>query len=121
MLSAFKDNRTLKLINIDEKYQKLIKDDYPIEKFLDEVKLVDKDKFSVLAFTSGTTGELKGVMLSQYNITTNLRAALENNILKSPTLVVLPMNHTYGFNPGVLNTLYNYSKGTFQKVKCAFD
>lgn len=46
-------------------------------------------------------------MLSQYNITSNLRAAIENNPLKSPTLVVLPMNHTYGFNPGVLNTLYN--------------
>ncbi|MGM9875299.1 MAG: AMP-binding protein, partial [Bacilli bacterium] len=107
VLSAIKDNSALKLINLDECYQYIIQKEYPAKKFLDEVKFVDKDKFSVLAFTSGTTGEFKGVMLSQYNITSNLRAAIENNPLKSPTLVVLPMNHTYGFNPGVLNTLYN--------------
>lgn len=107
VLSAIKGNSTLKLINIDERYQYIIQDEYPVESFLQEVRFVDKDKFSVLAFTSGTTGELKGAMLSQYNITSNLRAAIENNPLKSPTLVVLPMNHTYGFNPGVLNTLYN--------------
>lgn len=100
-------NTSLKLINIDEDYQDIIKNEYDVGKFLNGVQAIDKDKFSVLAFTSGTTGDLKGVMLSQYNITTNLRAAIENNPLKSPTLVVLPMNHTYGFNPGVLNTLYN--------------
>ena len=98
---------TLQIINIDDEYQRIMEMEYSIEQFLEENKEVDKDKFSVLAFTSGTTGELKGVMLSQYNIMSNLRAAIENNVLKSPTLSVLPMNHTYGFNPGVLNTFYN--------------
>lgn len=96
----------IKLINIDEDYSNIIKVDYPVPEFLSEIKDINRDKFSVLAFTSGTTGDTKGVMLSQYNILSNLRSALENNVLKSPTLVVLPMNHTYGFNPGVLNTLY---------------
>lgn len=100
-------NTAVRFINIDTEYETIIKKTYPIDTFLKETKEVDKDKFSVLAFTSGTTGEWKGVMLSQYNILSNLRAAVENNILKSPTLSILPMNHTYGFNPGVLNTLYN--------------
>ncbi|MBE5880453.1 MAG: hypothetical protein E7288_10855 [Lachnospiraceae bacterium] len=95
------------LIYIDKEYPTLVAKDYPIGEFLRENADVDKDKFSVLAFTSGTTGEVKGVMLSQYNIMSNLRAAIENNVLKSPTLSVLPMNHTYGFHPGVLNTFYN--------------
>lgn len=94
----------IKLFNIDEIE---LFNNGNINKFFNSVKNVDSNKFSVLAFTSGTTGGFKGAMLSQYNICTNLRAALQNNVLKSPTLALLPFNHTYGFNPGVLNTLYN--------------
>lgn len=97
----------IEFINMDEVYDVIMQESYAVETFLETVKKVPKEKFSVLAFTSGTTGELKGVMLSQYNILSNLRAALEHNILKSPLLLILPMNHTYGFNPGVLTTLYN--------------
>lgn len=100
------DIDNIKLINIDEVYSNIIQRDYPVPEFFNEIENVNKDKFSVLAFTSGTTGDIKGVMLSQYNILSNLRAGLENNVLKGPTLIFLPMNHTYGFNPGVLNTLY---------------
>ena len=78
-----------------------------IPHFFDSVKNTDKDRFAVLASTSGTDGEMKGVMLSQYNVITNIRGTLENNVLKSPTLAFLPMNHTYGFNPCILATLYN--------------
>ena len=101
------NKREKRLINIDEEYSKITNKKYDVDKFLKDTKNIDKNKFSVLAFTSGTTDEMKGVMLSQYNILSNLRAAVENNNLKNPTLSVLPMNHTYGFNPGVLNTLYN--------------
>lgn len=96
-----------RIINIDEEYKYIIQQKINIEHFFKETKKIDKHKFSILAFTSGTTDEMKGVMLSQYNVLSNLRAAIENNNLKTPTLAVLPMNHTYGFNPGVLNTLYN--------------
>jgi len=75
--------------------------------FLDAVSATDKDRFAVLATTSGTDGRMKGVMLSQYNVITNIRGTLENNILKDPTLAFLPMNHTYGCNPCILATLYN--------------
>lgn len=105
-------NKEIKLINIDEEYDKIVaqelpKEDDDIDNFFDEISNVDKDKFCVLVSTSGTDGEMKGVMLSQYNVVINLRGSLENNILKSPSLSILPMNHTYGFNPGVLATLYN--------------
>lgn len=97
----------IRLINIDELYKEMISRSFSVDKLIKETKNIDKNKFSILCFTSGTTDEVKGVMLSQYNILSNLRAAIENNHLKNLTLSVLPMNHTYGFNPGVLNTLYN--------------
>lgn len=78
-----------------------------IERFFREAADTDKDRFAILASTSGTDGETKGVMLSQYNVITNIRGTLENNVLKNPTLAFLPMNHTYGFNPCILATLYN--------------
>lgn len=129
--SKFKDENgkfltkgSLKIINIDDRTQApflhfdgnvnyggddAVTDDKNklIKKFLDSVKHTDKDRFAVLASTSGTDGEMKGVMLSQYNVITNIRGTLENNVLEDPTLAFLPMNHTYGFNPCILATLYN--------------
>ena len=94
-------------INIDREYSGIIGEKVSVEEFFDEVKDTDKDRFAVLASTSGTDGEMKGVMLSQYNVIVNVRGTLENNVLKTPTLAFLPMNHTYGFNPCMLATLYN--------------
>lgn len=99
-------------INIDECFSEIIKDSEAKEKeltdmFFENTKDTDKDKFAVLATTSGTDGKIKGVMLSQYNIITNIRGTLENNILGNPTLAFLPMNHTYGMNPCILATFYN--------------
>ena len=109
---GFKKRDDLTVINIDDKdlrnYFTDIKDkDALVKNFLDAVKDTDKDRFAVLASTSGTDGRVKGVMLSQYNVITNIRGTLENNVLKNPTLAFLPMNHTYGFNPCILATLYN--------------
>lgn len=99
------------LINIDDEYESIttdnFSDDRVLEAFWEEVKDTDKDRFCTLASTSGTDGRMKGVMLSQYNIITNIRGTLENNVLESPTLAMLPMNHTYGFNPCILASIYN--------------
>ena len=95
----------------DTKCINLDKDSYStdsdVQSFFEQVKDTDKDRFAILASTSGTDGRAKGVMLSQYNVITNIRGTLENNILKDTTLAFLPMNHTYGFNPCILATLYN--------------
>jgi len=69
---------------------------------------IDRDKMSILLFTSGTTGIAKGVMLSHGNIVEDLMA--------SPTLLqvvpedvffsVLPIHHTYECTDGFLMPLY---------------
>lgn len=58
---------------------------------------IDREKFSILLFTSGTTAEAKGVMLSHKNICANIYSAY--NIVpmfgKYTCLSILPMHHTY--------------------------
>ena len=60
---------------------------------------IDEEKMSVLLFTSGTTGVMKGVMLSQKNICSDLMGvypcieATEND----RSLSVLPLHHTYEY------------------------
>ena len=94
-------------VNIDRDFQSIIDKKASLKKFFRSAENTNKDRFAVLASTSGTDGSIKGVMLSQYNVIVNVRGTLENNVLKSPTLAFLPMNHTYGFNPCMLATLYN--------------
>lgn len=97
----------IELLCIEESFPCILNTGFPAERFFENIKDTPKDRFSVLATTSGTSGEMKGVMLSQYNIMTNIRGTLENNVLHNPTLAFLPMNHTYGFNPCMLATFYN--------------
>ena len=56
------------------------------------------DPFTVI-FTSGTTGEPKGVVLSQHNIASNVDAVIELLRLTSidRLLGVLPFFHAFGF------------------------
>ncbi len=98
---------SLRLINIDASYQAIMQEQYSPDAFFQETAHTDSHKFCVLAFTSGTTGDIKGAMLSQNNIVSNLRAPLLHMHLESPMLQLLPMNHMYGFHPGLLSPLYN--------------
>lgn len=97
----------IELLCIEETFDSILDTAYSADRFFENTKDTPKERFSVLATTSGTSGEMKGVMLSQYNIMTNIRGTLENNLLRNPTLAFLPMNHTYGFNPCMLATFYN--------------
>lgn len=106
-LDTLSGKDTLKLINIDASYQTITQDHYAPDLFLKDTEQTDSHKFSVLAFTSGTTGAIKGAMLSQLNIVSNLRAPLLYMHLESPMLQLLPMNHMYGFHPDLLSPLYN--------------
>lgn len=60
--------------------------------------VIDNKKMSMLLFTSGTTDNSKAVMLSQFNITSNIYALsnhepfLDNDV----SLVLLPLHHTFG-------------------------
>jgi len=67
--------------------EKGVKPDYPI----------DSEAMAVLLFTSGTTGVAKGVMLSNRNIVSDLKAVSHNVSItyEDRSLSVLPMHHTY--------------------------
>lgn len=58
---------------------------------------IDRDKMCTLVFTSGTTAEPKGVMLSHRNIGTNAISVIRSVKLPDTALLMLPLNHTYGF------------------------
>jgi long-chain acyl-CoA synthetase len=65
---------------------------------------VDRRSFAVtpndlaaICYTSGTTGESKGVMLTHHNLTTNIRAVEDYFPLveEATTLLYLPLSHIY--------------------------
>jgi long-chain acyl-CoA synthetase len=65
---------------------------------------VDPDSLAEIVFTSGTTGDPKGVMLSHANVATNA-ASLASVVPLGPDtrlLSILPLSHMYGLNPGFL-------------------
>lgn len=58
---------------------------------------INKDDLAVLIFTSGTTGNPKGVMLSNYNLCSDLYLVRDNVGVgeRDRSLSVLPLHHTY--------------------------
>ncbi|MEP6468631.1 MAG: AMP-binding protein, partial [Chloroflexota bacterium] len=65
---------------------------------------VDPDTLAEIVFTSGTTGDPKGVMLTHRNIASNA-AAITSVVPLGPEtrlLSILPLSHMYGLNPGLL-------------------
>ncbi len=63
-----------------------------------EIK-IDREVMCTLLFTSGTTSEPKGVMLSHKNLVTNIYACYKivPNFCNYTSLSILPIHHTYEF------------------------
>ena len=78
------------------------------DKRFDEIK-VDSDEMRILLFTSGTTGNAKGVCLSQRNICSNILSTYGIVKVKRSDLFfsVLPLHHTYECTLGFLLPLYS--------------
>ena len=70
---------------------------------------IDENEPKILLFTSGTTAEAKGVMLTNRNIMTNIEAAIEIVALydKDIFLSVLPLHHSYESTVGMIIPIYN--------------
>ena len=69
--------------------------------------VIDPGSLAEVVFTSGSTGEPKGVMLSHRNIVSNT-TSLQGVVPLGPetrVLSILPLSHMYGMNPGFLAPL----------------
>ncbi len=67
---------------------------------------IDPQALAALFFTSGTTGVAKGVMLSHQNFASDVCAAWQYIDMDSPTMLVLPLHHTFALNTSVLCALH---------------
>ena len=66
---------------------------------------IDPTKLATLVFTSGTTGQGKGVMLNQQALLANDYYGLQLITAKGKTLAVLPPHHTFGSTVGLFMIL----------------
>lgn len=77
------------------------------EKILMKTK-INPDDFKILLFTSGTTAEAKGVMLTNRNIMENVAAAIQIVYLYEDDrfFSVLPLHHSYEATVGMIIPIY---------------
>lgn len=83
---------------------------------------VDPREMGVLIFTSGTSGESKGVMLSHHNIVSDVRACVAHLPIfpEDRFLSVLPLHHTFEATCGFIYPLsVGASIGYVQSLKSA--
>ena len=69
----------------------------------------DVNKLKLLVYTSGTTGDPKGVMLTEKNLISVVYYGLQVADIKTKCLSVLPYHHTYEAVAGILVELHNHS------------
>jgi long-chain acyl-CoA synthetase len=70
---------------------------HPLEQFLSIGQTLNNDDIATITYTSGTTAEPKGVMLTHRNYTANVEQSL--TLLSIPetwrTLIILPLDHCF--------------------------
>ena len=67
------------------------------------------DKLKLLVYTSGTTGDAKGVMLSEHNLVSSVYHGLRVSRIYDTGLSVLPYHHTYEAVSDILVSFHNHS------------
>ena len=68
--------------------------------------VVDKNDLASIVYTSGTTGKSKGVMLTHGNFCSCMYGACCNVLLTGPSLLVLPLHHTFGLIASVFAVMF---------------
>ena len=73
------------------------------------LEAIPNQTLASLVFTSGTTSEAKGVMLSQHNLCSNIRSSSSNLriVAGERVLSVLPLHHAFETTVGMLTILYH--------------
>lgn len=69
----------------------------------------DENNLKLLVYTSGTTGEPKGVMLTEHNLISVVYYGLQVADIKTTCLSVLPYHHTYEAVAGILVALHKHA------------
>ena len=64
--------------------------------------IIQDDACGAISFTSGTTSQPKGVMLSHKNIAIDTVVSIKNVFFAGTSILVLPLYHTFSFTAGVL-------------------
>lgn len=69
----------------------------------------DPHELKMLVYTSGTTGNSKGVMLTEHNLKSGIYYGLQSSKILGSCLSVLPYHHTYEAVPGILVAIHHRS------------
>ena len=66
---------------------------------------VARDDIASIVYTSGTTGNNKGVMLTHFNFCSSAYGACCNVLNTGPVLLVLPLHHTFGLTASIFSIM----------------
>lgn len=69
----------------------------------------DPHDLKMLVYTSGTTGNSKGVMLTEHNLKSGIYYGLQVSKVFDSCLSVLPYHHTYEAVPGILVAIHHHA------------
>ena len=99
------------LSDVMQKGEEYLKDNEA--EFLKIGQAIQNDDYATITYTSGTTADPKGVILTHRNYTANVEQALTRISIPSTyrTLIILPLEHCYGRN----NTIIRHSRRNCQK------
>lgn len=61
---------------------------------------IDKDDLATIVYTSGTMGDKKGVMLTHYNLMSDVVGTCKH-VIASDTQILLPLHHTFAWVSGM--------------------
>jgi long-chain acyl-CoA synthetase len=74
-----------------------------LEKFLEIMRSIGPDDYANICYTSGTTADPKGIILTHRNYTSNIEQAL--TLMDVPewwtTLLIIPWDHSFGHTVGI--------------------
>ncbi|MHC1704004.1 MAG: long-chain fatty acid--CoA ligase [Tenuifilaceae bacterium] len=95
-----------------------------LNKLVETYKSIQPSDFANISYTSGTTADPKGIILSHRNYTANVEQAL--TLMDIPqtyrTLIILPLDHCFGHVAGIYSFMaMGASIGTVQMGKTPLD
>lgn len=96
------ENNNLSYDKFKENGKKLLKEGNTLYTDMQD----DKDNLKLLVYTSGTTGNPKGVMLTEHNLISVVYYGLQVADIKTKCLSVLPYHHTYEAVAGILVAIH---------------